>query len=705
MKNIHFYSHFDLTTPDGVIEKFLEKKVDFGICLIKITNISSNFIGYSLEIENIIFNIKSTLAQIGINGILKDLYFDKKNNIAEVKVQLQTFSKLGEDFLKYLDIGAYIGKLFAKDETRKVKDPDYLLRMFGRCDWYSEPLLSIGNPLDKDELVLEKINGFAVAFLKLKNGTISYKESIHNFIPTLALMLKHKEISTRKLLFLHQQWNPDFPKIVKKDTFLLVRTLPLHIRTVFGLVKSESLPRGYYHTSASVLQPDTKASGDIFELYGNSDQKISEIPLEFYTLSPYREHVFFADRDQLQSCLENEKKVFDAFNTSPKIHNALTSTFIVKGKQLLDLSQNDWIIREGIKRTFPGIEHSTRQALLVKKYVIDQPQYPILKSIEKNLITSQGILFSNYFPSPLLKGLILSSKIQSIIKGIYFKYPSRSNNYFFSQEDRSFLLDLAKFGIPTYWVDDVSKKILKYVVKTNKETGMFVPLNLINIFNKATIIGVYGSNLLEGNFEDELRKLLIGLIKMKKKLTHPLLNDSIPIGLLTGGGPGVMEVGNRVAKNLKILSCANIVDFSKKGQRVVNEQRANPHIDAKMTYRLDKLVERQAEFHLDFPIFMPGGIGMDFEYCLEEVRRKTGSAKITPILLFGSQQYWMSKITPRFQCNRKSGTIKGSEWISNCFYQVESAEQALKIYKAYFTDKLQIGKNGPIYDKGFCYKL
>ena len=54
-----------------------------------------------------------------------------------------------------------------------------------------------------------------------------------------------------------------------------------------------------------------------------------------------------------------------------------------------------------------------------------------------------------------------------------------------------------------------------------------------------------------------------------------------------------------------------------------------------MTYRLDKLVERQAEFNLDFPIFLPGGIGTDFEFALEEVRRKVGSVTITPILLLG----------------------------------------------------------------------
>src|SRR6202051_4653623 len=102
-----------------------------------------------------------------------------------------------------------------------------------------------------------------------------------------------------------------------------------------------------------------------------------------------------------------------------------------------------------------------------------------------------------------------------------------------------------------------------------------------------------------------------------------------------------------------------------------------------MTYRIDKLVERQAEFNLDFPIFLAGGIGTDFEYCLEEVRRKVGSTIASPIILFGTTDYWRKKITARFRCNLETGTIKGSEWISNCFYCIQHAEQGLKVYREY----------------------
>jgi predicted Rossmann-fold nucleotide-binding protein len=208
--------------------------------------------------------------------------------------------------------------------------------------------------------------------------------------------------------------------------------------------------------------------------------------------------------------------------------------------------------------------------------------------------------------------------------------------------------------------------------------------------------------LISGNFERELERLLLGLLKLRENVNHPLLCKNTPLALVTGGGSGAMEVGNKIAKKLKILSCANIVDFRATDLHAIHEQKVNKYIDAKMTYRLDRLVERQAEFYLDLPIFLMGGIGADFEYALEEVKRKTGSSPANPILLFGSIDYWKKKISSRFQVNLKTKTIKGSEWVSNCFYCIQKAEQGIKIYKDFFENKLPIGENGPIYNDGFC---
>ncbi|MBS0648796.1 MAG: hypothetical protein JSS10_06200 [Verrucomicrobia bacterium] len=705
MESYLFSDHFDLVTPDGKITSIQQTAPTQAVAEVLIENISPAFVGFKIDPQLVKFNFKSTLAQLGLNALPQAIELDAHAHFARLTLHIEAIGPIATAMLPWLTPGAYIGKLFAADDRRRVRDPEYLSRMFGRADRYGAPLLSLGGLQGTDELILEKVEGRTVAYLSLLDGVLVYDENMKGFLPILRKALHDPYVKTRSLLQLQQSWKPGASRIVKKDEILLVCTLPLHIRTVFARVVEELLPEGVHHTTASVLQPDTKASGNVYELYGSSSKELSDIPLEFYTLEPHREHVFFADRDQLQASLENPHVVVEAFDTAPAPLHHLAAVFVVKGEQLLHLQPSDWIAREPRMSEFPGVVNPARQAAAVEKYIHQQPAYPFLKAIEDGLITSEGILLTRYFPSPLLKQMLLSDQIHRHLKRIYFKYPSRTYGDYFSHEDRSMLLDLAKFGIPTYWVDEASQKILQYFPKPHKDSGMFVPHESIETFLKATLFGLYGSNLSEGTFEQELTDLLQGLVQLSREMNHPLLNPETPIAFVTGGGPGSMSLGNRVAKKVGILSCANIMDFRGEKGAVVNEQKQNPYIDAKMTYRLDKLVERQAEFNLDFPIFLMGGIGTDFEYALEEVRRKVGAAAPTPVLLFGTPEYWKKKISARFHCNLETGTITGSEWVSNCFYCVQNAAQGLKIYKQFFSGTLKIGVNGPVYDDGFVSQI
>ncbi len=692
----------DLVSPDGAIINLLRIDKVTAEATVFIQNISPTFMGFSIPKERVFFNIKSTVAQLGLDGIGIEYQLDKKNGCAEIKVLIKAIGNIATELLQHLNVGAYIGKLFAADDRRRVRNPEYLSRMFGRSDRWGSPLLSLGGLQGSDNLILDKIDGRTVAYLTLQNGRVAYQPDIYKFLPTIAKLLS-MNISIRDLISIYQEWKAFLPKNIEHDDdLLLVRTLPLHIRTVFARVVPELLSQGYTHTSASILQPDTSASGDIYELYGKSKRELTDIPLEFYTLEPYREYVFFSDRDQLQECLEDSKTLFKAFSTAPLPKEDGAAVYVVKESQIFDLQPSDWICRDIRQHDFPGVAHSTRQALLVERYIEQQPSYPFLKSIDSGWITSQGILLSRYFPSPLMKRMLLSDQVQRCLKGIYFQIPSQSSGDFFSEEDHALLHDLEKFGIPVFWVDqEGTGKILQFTQKPGWDSGMFIPIDKVQYFLNSTLFGIYGSNLMEGQFDKELRELFEGILKMRDETEHPLLNKKTPITLITGGGPGSMATGNRVAQELGILSCANIVDFRQQGNSVVNEQKQNPYIEGKMTYRLEKVVERQAEFNLDFPIFLPGGIGTDFEFSLEEVRRKVGAVPAHPILLFGEPNYWKSKITSRFQCNLTTGTIKGSEWISNCFYCVTTSAQGLKVYHDYFNNKLPIGKDAPTQPEGF----
>ena len=697
---IEDFSH-DLATPDGMIESIRPISDRSAEAVVAISNISPWFVGFDIDPALVFFNGKSVLAQSGINIVGTAYELNKAQGTARVAVKLEALGPVGKELLSLIDAGLWVGKLFAKDDRRRVRDPDYITRMFGRSDRWGSPLLSLGSPQGGPSLNLERVDGRAVAYLPLLNGRIAYNPSVFGFLPTLAKATA-PQYKIREILRLHQAWTEGAPKIVSPKELLLVKTSPLHIRTVFAHVVDELLPAGYIHTSASVLQPDTEASGDVYELYGEPTQEISAVPLEFYTLEPYRENIFFSDRDQLQASLEEPKKLKQSFETAPKPENHRASVYIVQGHQLEQLRPEDWIAREPFSHELPGIGHELRQAMIVEKEIVQQPSYPFLKAIENGTITSQGILLTRFFPSPILKRMLLSEPVARCVKGIYFQHPSQSHGDFFSSEDRSFLNDLHKIGMPVFWVDEPSNQILQYLQKSHRATGMFVPLHQIDKYLKATVFGVYGSNLVVGPFEEQLSHLLKGVLSMRQRMHHPLLSHETPLALVTGGGPRAMEIANKTAMDLGILSCANIADFRlKAGAAVVNEQKQNPYVEAKMTYRLQELVERQAEFNLDFPIFVTGGIGTDFEMYLEEVRRKVGCVPPNPILLFGDVEYWRSKLTSRFQCNMAQGTIKGSEWVSGCFFCIQTAEQGLEIYRRFFEGTLPLGKAAKPQPLGF----
>eukprot|EP00741_Cyanophora_paradoxa_P013785 tig00020710_g13307.t1 len=704
------FTQFDLITPDGKIQEIKRISQTEARLVIRIENIAPFFVGYQISERQLQFNSRATIAQLGVNIVGDDIILEPGN--ATVRARAIALNPLGVRLLDQLQPGAIVGKLFAADDRRRVRHSVYLTRMANRTDRYGRPLLKFGSDATgMKDVRFEEINGRLIAHVQLVPGRVDFEEDVEGLLPTVVKAFTAGR-TIRDTLALHQRIveGPRRPQqeapFDQREGLVIVKTRRIYLRTVFARVAADMLPEGYACTSANVMEPDMNDVSALYELVakpGGAPGEISSVPLEFFTLEAYREHVHFGDRDQLQVLLERPEVLFDAMRTAPAPRDSCAAVYIVKGHQLLDLTPDDWVTRNPTRRDFPGLASPQQQAEAIDEYIRAQAEYPFLKQIDQHYITSQGVLISRYFPSPCLKGMLLNDNVRWCLKGVYFETPSRGNGEFFSQEDRALMIDLAKFGVPVYRLDTTTNTILQFVHKAGKDSGMFVPSHRVDHFMRATLFGVYGSNLVEGDFEGELRRLLLGVLDLKGRTAHPLLNPDTPLALLTGGGPGAMAVGNRVAKSVGILSCANICDFSPKTPGVVvNEQKINPDIEAKMSFRLEKLVERQAEFNLDFPIFLVGGVGTDFEYALEEVRRKVGTTPAHPVLLFGPVEFWRDKLRGKFQANLASGTIKGSEWLSNCFFQITTAEEGLKVFERFFSGELAIGKGGPVYDDGFC---
>jgi len=607
--------------------------------------------------------------------------------------------------------GCQVGKLFAPHHERRVRDQHWFESHLNRVDRLGRPLISVDTP---DKVQTEIIDGRLIARIPLLPGCVTPDASYYGLFPTVGKALESSR-NIKHLLRLHQVLNHTSSRIARPLEALMVRTVPFVFRNCYARVVPELLPKGLKCFSSNLIENSHKGDdsrgdeGRTLCFYGESMDELTTVPVEFFTMEAWRDYSKLSGGTLLKRLDEEPDALLRAVGTMPSggLSEWQASVYVVKADFLDRMTTDDWVVTNPQKYNLEQTHNlgtSETKAQQLRKFSHQQSSYAILKAISTGDINSQGVLLTRYFPSTTLKHILMADFVSSAIKRIYFVKASRSEGDFFSQGDRNMLLDLTDFGIEVYCVDPSIKKIFKFTAWQGRDCGLFVPPDRQKHYLQATFLGVYGSNLTAGSQDEvELRLLVQGLKDMREDMDHALIRPGKPLALVTGGGPGAMEIGNRVAKECGILSCGCVVDFSPKDKKsVVNEQKRNPHVEAWMTYRLEKLVERQSEFNLDLPIFLTGGVGTDFEMALEEVRRKVGTQVATPMLLIGPEELFRAKIAPKFMANKKAGTNKGSEWLSNCFYVLQTAQQALKVYRLYFSGKLITGKLGKTYDDGFC---
>lgn len=697
-------AEFDLCSPDGGIatcNRISRTEMDVTIV---IDEIAGNFAGFNRS--PVVFVLKSSLAQLGVNAVEMKISLDTRERRASVTGKLVSLSPLGTLTLDVLAVGSVVGKLFCPETHRLITSMDYIYRLLNQIDMHGNPLLVYGSKPTDPNWQLKMVDGRVVALLPVQPGVLKYSGDIHGLLPTIGKALLANR-NYKDLLRLHQEHHEGNTRIAAQNQTLMVRSYSMHLRTMFGRVVDELLPEGVHCMSSNVIEPGPKDQGSVsgrtFVFYGDSAEELQFIPIEFFAMEAYREHVAFEQRTTLPQRSVNPSDIAKVFRSMPK-DAVRACTYISTGKMFDHITEAEWVTSEPHKEPYVGVEDPMKQQELAAKYLFQQCEYGILSAISMGDITSDGVLVCRYFPSPVLKSLLLSRQVCKRLRAIIFARASHGHGSFLSQDDRSMLADLNTFGISVYQYDEATNELFQFMRRVGSDSGLMVPLDRRNEYLQATFFGVYGSNLVAGDFEAELMLLMRGLLELRKTSKHPKFNANVPLALVTGGGPGAMEVGNRVAKTLGVLSCGMFVDFGSlvnKPGATINEQKKNPYVEAYMTYRPEKLVERQSDFNLDFPIFLTGGVGTDFEYALEEVRRKVGTVAATPLILFGTAEHWGAKITHRFLENRRSGTIKGSEWLSNIPHVVSSGKQALRVLTKYFEGTLASGPAHPANDLGF----
>ena len=147
-----------------------------------------------------------------------------------------------------------------------------------------------------------------------------------------------------------------------------------------------------------------------------------------------------------------------------------------------------------------------------------------------------------------------------------------------------------------------------------------------------------------------------------------------PIFVVTGGGPGIMEAGNRGAFDVAGKSIGlNIV--------LPHEQEPNPYITPELCFQFHYFALRKMHFLMRSIalVCFPGGFGTLDELFETMTLVQTGKSRARPILLFG-RAFWEKLIN--FQHLVDTGMISPGDL--GLFHYVETAEQAWALLATHY---------------------
>ena len=156
--------------------------------------------------------------------------------------------------------------------------------------------------------------------------------------------------------------------------------------------------------------------------------------------------------------------------------------------------------------------------------------------------------------------------------------------------------------------------------------------------------------------------------------------------IVTGGGPGIMEAGNRGAAEVGAPSIGLNITLP-------HEQAPNPYITPDLCFQFHYFAIRKMHFLIRARAMLafPGGFGTMDELFETLTLVQTRTMQPIPIVLFG-REYWERIVT--FDAFVEEGTISPEDL--NLFSYAETAEEAWEIIHDWY-DTHSPPKKGPIH--------
>lgn len=127
-------------------------------------------------------------------------------------------------------------------------------------------------------------------------------------------------------------------------------------------------------------------------------------------------------------------------------------------------------------------------------------------------------------------------------------------------------------------------------------------------------------------------------------------------GIITGGGPGIMEMANKGAQKAKGRSCGLCI-------KLPSEPRPNPYIDPKYELNFRYFFVRKVMFvrYAQAFVVLPGGYGTLDELFEALTLIQTGKIKYFPVYLVG-KDYWKGMIDWIKNTVLANGNIKPADF-------------------------------------------